>query len=533
MQDFLRQFLARISQSWFRLTSPQRIVLGGSAALALAGLLALAIWPAVSERAAQAESKSGWGTLFRNLDAPEAAQIVEGLKSAKVEYKLENNGRDILVPRQKLDEQRLAFAAQGLPRTGSVGWEIFDKTQLGLTDFVQNINYRRALEGEISRTIAALAPVENARVLISIPKPSLFTEKEQPPTASVVLKLKSGQELDRKSVKGISQLIASSVEGLKPQNVTILDAEGRVLNKGGGDSGAAASEANNELRGQVEAYLQNKVSDILDGVVGAGNHRVQVSADLDFESVEKTAETYDPQSKTVRSEQTEEETKEGSPTDGNDTRESRTANYEIDRTVVKSVSAPGSVRKRVTVSVAVDGHWEQPQPGKDGKIPKDAKPAWKPRSQDEVAQLNELVRNAIGAQAGNDNVFVTCVKFENPLVEAALADMGRTRPPWADWIRWAILGASILAGLLLLRGLVKVMQDAANPPRPAYADLLPPEFEETPEDEMIQEAVRVNDLLSRLENMTKAEPGNFSKLIRTWLQEGSAAAQERNGKKGR
>jgi flagellar M-ring protein FliF len=529
MQDFLRQFLARLSQAWSQLTGGQKALLGGSAALAFAGVLSLAIWPAIADRATDSDSKSGWGVLFRNLDAPEASQIVEGLKTAKVEYKLENGGRNILVSREKLDEQRLAFAAQGLPRSGSVGWEIFDKTQLGLTDFVQNINYRRALEGEISRTIAGLAPVENARVLISIPKPSLFTEKEQPATASVVLKLKPGQELDRKSVKGISQLIASSVEGLKPANVTILDAEGRVLNKGGGDGPEAMTEANNETRAQVEATLQNKVSEILDGVVGAGNHRVQVSVDMDFESVEKTAETFDPASKVVRSEQTEEETKENSPSDGNDNRESRTANYEIDRTVVKSTSTPGSVRKRVTVSVAVDGHWEAPT---DSAAKKGEKPVWKARSLEEIQQLSELVRNAVGAQPGSDNVFVTCVKFENPLVTAALEDMGRTAPPWAEWIRWIILGVSAIAGLLLLRSLVRVMQEATQPPKPAYAELVLPDSEEEAEEEIIHEAVRVNDLLSRLENMTKAEPANFSKLMRSWLLEGSASSQERSGKKG-
>lgn len=536
MLDFLRQFLARLSQAWSRFTKGQKFVLGGSAALAFAGLVALSIWPAISEKAAQSDSKSGWGTLFRNMEAPEAAQIVEGLKTAKIEYKLENNGKDILVPRDKLDEQRLAFAAQGLPRTGSIGWEIFDKTQLGLTDFVQNINYRRALEGEIARTIAGLAPVENARVLISIPKPSLFTDKEQPPTASVVLKMRAGQDLDRKSVKGISQLIASSVEGLKPANVTILDAEGRVLNKGGGEGQSALTEANNELRSQVEAYLQNKVSEILDGVVGAGNHRVQVSADLEFESVEKTAESYNPASKVVRSEQTEEETKENSPTDGTSNRESRTANYEVDRTVVKSVSAPGSVRKRVAVSVAVDGRWESvPDTTKKDA---EAKPVWKARTPDEVTQLTELVKNAVGAQTGTDNVFVTCVKFENPVVAAALEEMGSKAAPWAEWVRWAILGLSVLAGLILLRSLVKVMQEAMNPPKPAYADVLPPDAPEgeEAEEEMFAEAVRVNDLLSKLESMTKAEPGGFSKLVRSWLQEGSASNPDRGatgGKKGR
>ncbi|MEK7395231.1 MAG: flagellar basal-body MS-ring/collar protein FliF, partial [Fibrobacterota bacterium] len=240
MLEYFRQFLARLSEAWSKLEKGQKIVLGASAALAFLGLVSLVVFPSVAKTMASSDEKSGYGTLFRNLDAPEASQIVEGLKTNKVDYKLENNGRDILVKKDKLDEQRLALAAQGMPRSGFVGWEIFDKTQLGLTDFVQNINYRRALEGEIARTISGLGQVENARVLISIPKPSLFTEKDQPPTASVVIKMKAGQELDRKSVKGIAQLIASSVESLKPSNVTILDSDGRVLNRGGGEGPGSA-----------------------------------------------------------------------------------------------------------------------------------------------------------------------------------------------------------------------------------------------------------------------------------------------------
>ena len=522
MLEYFRQFLARLSEAWSKLEKGQKIVLGASAALAFLGLVSLVVFPSVAKTMASSDEKSGYGTLFRNLDAPEASQIVEGLKTNKVDYKLENNGRDILVKKDKLDEQRLALAAQGMPRSGFVGWEIFDKTQLGLTDFVQNINYRRALEGEIARTISGLGQVENARVLISIPKPSLFTEKDQPPTASVVIKMKAGQELDRKSVKGIAQLIASSVESLKPSNVTILDSDGRVLNRGGGEGPSAISEANNEIRAQVEVQLQNKVSEILDGVVGAGNHRVQVSADIDFDQTEKTAESFNPQSKVVRSEQTEEETKENSPAEGNVSRESRTANFEIDRTVVKSVSAPGSMRKRVTVSVAVDGRWESiPDTGKDKK--KGAtRQDWTSRTTDEVSQLTELVRNAVGAQPGSDNVFVTCVKFENPIVATALEEMNQRQQPYGDWIRWGIIGLIVIAGLLLLRSLVKLLQETMTPPQPAYAEVVPQELsDEEQEEQVYVEAVRVNDLLSKLEVMTKAEPGGFAKLVRSWLQEGS------------
>ncbi len=526
--EVLREFLARLAEAWNRLGRGQKGILAISAALAFTGLLVLAVWPAISRPAD--DDKTGFTALYRNLDPAEASQIVEGLKATKTEYKLENQGRDILVPRSVVDEQRISFAAQGLPRSGTVGWEIFDKSQLGLTDFVQNINYRRALEGEISRTIAGLGPVEAARVLISIPKPTLFTDREQPPTASVVVKMKAGQELDRKTVKGIAQLIASSVEGLKPQNVTLLDQEGKVLNRGGGDDPSSIVEGNSEMRGQVEAYLQNKVSDILDGIVGQGNHRVQVSAEVDFDQTERTEESYDPASKVVRSEQTEEETKENSPAEGNVARETRTANYEISRSVVKTISAPGSVRKRVTVSVAVDGKWQKPS---DSALQadKEAMPKWEARSADEIAQLTELVRNAVGAQPGNDNVFVTCVKFENPVVELAMAEMTRRPLPWQQYAWWFVIAIVVVAGILLTTSLVRILKDAVTPPQPAYADLVTPTDHAIEEAEVAAEAVRVNDLLSRLEGMTKSEPGNFSKLIKTWLQESNQ--DDKTPRKGR
>jgi len=527
--DLLREFLARLAEAWNRLGRGQKIVLGASAALAFAGLLVLAVWPSMASQSD--DSRKGFATLYRDLDPAEASQIVEGLKTAKIEYKLEEQGKTIMVPRAVVDEQRISFAAQGLPRSGTVGWEIFDKSQLGLTDFVQNINYRRALEGEIGRTIAGLGPVEAARVLISIPKPTLFTDREQPPTASVVVKLRAGGDLDRKTTKGIAQLIASSVEGLKPQNVTILDQEGKVLNRGGGEDPSAVVEGNAEMRGQVEAYLQNKVSDILDGVVGQGNHRVQVSAEVDFDQTEKTQETFDPESKVVRSEQSEEETKENSPAEGNTSRETHTSNYEISRSTVKTTSAPGSIRKRVTVSVAVDGRWQNPTDSA-AKGDKEAKPVWIARTPEEISQLTELVRNAVGAQTGNDNVFVTCVKFENPMVELAMSEMGRKPLPWQQYAWWGLVALVVAAGILLARSLVRILQDAVTPPQPAYASLvMPPDATVMEEDEIAAEAVRVNDLLSRLEHMTQNEPTSFSKLIRTWLQESGQA--EKPAKKGR
>lgn len=216
-------------------------------------------------------------------------------------------------------------------------------------------------------------------------------------------------------------------------------------------------------------------------------------------------------------------------------RETRTANYEIDRTVVKSVSAPGALRKRVTVSVAVDGRWEKLPDSVKAKAGKDAPSSeWKPRTTDEISQLTELVRNAVGAQPGSDNVFVTCVKFENPVVEMALEEMGRKQQPWGDWIRWGIAGIVVIAGLLLLRSMVKLLQETMTPPQPAYAEVVPQDHfsEEAEEEEVYVEAIRVNELLGKLEAMTKAEPGGFSKLVRSWLQEGgsTSAKEPKKGK---
>jgi flagellar M-ring protein FliF len=518
MPEFLKTLLARLSEGWNQLTGGQKFILASSAVLAMAGIVLLLSWPAKEPEGA-AQDSSHWAILFRNVDPTEGNTILTGLKNAKIAYKLENEGKDIYVPRDKVYEQRMSFSAQGIPRTGGIGYEIFDKTNLGVTDFVQNINYRRALEGEIARTIGSLTEVELARVNLNLPKPSLFTDKAIAPTASVVLKLRPAAELDRKTVKGIAQLVASSVEGLKPGAVTILDQNGKVLNRGGDNPSADITDANNEIRTQVEAYLRSKVEEMLDGVVGPGAHRVQVECDIDFEQVDKTVESYDPDKKVVRSEQSEEETKNNSPADGNTTRETRTANYEIDKTVMKVISAPGSVRKRVSVSVAVDGRWEKGGKNGDSAV-------WKARSPEEMSQLTELVRSAVGAVPGSDNVYVTNVRFENPAVVAQVEELTRKKPvPWDDILRYGVAFLALVAGFFFLRGLLRIATEAANPPAPKYASL---ELAIADEEELASTPVNVNDMLAKVEAATKQDPLSFSRLVRSWLQDDGNANKEKD-----
>jgi flagellar M-ring protein FliF len=520
MPEFLKTLLARLAEGWNQLTGGQKFILAASATLAITGIILLLSWPSKEPEGAASDS-SKWAILFRNVDPSEGNTIVTGLKNAKIPYKLESEGRDIYVPRDKVYEQRMSFSALGVPRSGGIGYEIFDKTNLGVTDFVQNINYRRALEGEISRTIGSLTEVEIARVHLNLPKPSLFTEKSVPPTASVVLKLKPAAQLDRKTVRGIAQLVASSVEGLKSGSVTILDQSGKVLNRGGDNPNAEITDANNEVRTQVEVYLRSKVEEMLDGVVGPGAHRVQVEVDIDFEQVDKTIESYNPEKKVVRSEQSEEESKTNSPSDGNTTRETRTANYEIDKTVMKVISAPGSTRKKVSVSVAVDGRWEKGGKNGDSAV-------WKSRTPEEMSQLTELVKSAVGAMPGGDNVYVTNVRFENPAVEAQVEELIRKKPvPWDDITRYGIAFLALIAGFFFLKGLLKLATEAANPPAPKYADLQIAMADEE-EDEA---PVKVNDMLARVEAAAKADPMSFSKLVRSWLQDDNNNANGNKEKK--
>ncbi len=227
----------------------------------------------------------------------------------------------------------------------------------------------------------------------------------------------------------------------------------------------------------------------------------------------RTGEKIDiPEKKVVRSEQSEEETRVNSPADGNTTRETRTANYEIDKTVMKVISAPGSNRKRVSVSVAVDGRWEKGGSKGDSAI-------WKSRTPEEMTQLTELVKSAVGATPGNDNIYVTNVRFENPAVEAQVEELTRKKPvPWDDIAKYGIAILALIAGFFFLKGLLKIATEAANPPAPNYASL---ELAMADEEELENAPVNVNDMLAKVEAATKADPLSFSRLVRSWLTDDS------------
>ncbi|MBW2096481.1 MAG: flagellar M-ring protein FliF, partial [Deltaproteobacteria bacterium] len=244
--------------------------------LVAGGFIALVIWT----------NRTDYQILFSNLDATDASRITEKLKSKKIPFQLEDGGRAIMVPENQVYQLRLEMASQGLPKGRNVGFEVFDKLPFGTTEFVQKLKYQEALQGELARTIMQFDSVEQARVHIVPVGDSLFVEPDKKATASVVLRLQSGRALDRRQLQGIINLVACAVEGLKPENVTVVDMDGGLLSGGKGeDQGAEMSSSQFEYRRKLEKSLENRIRTMLEPVVGANKVVAKVSAEVDFRQV--------------------------------------------------------------------------------------------------------------------------------------------------------------------------------------------------------------------------------------------------------
>jgi len=518
MSEFFKQLLTQLRDIWVRFNSLQKALIVSVFVITFVGLIVV-----ISIQGFGGSDNSGKATLFANLELNDAAEITAYLKENKFDYELDNDGRTILVPKASVHEVRMSLARAGLPREQGKGYELFDKNQMGMTDFTQNLNYRRAVETELMRSIETFSEIEKARVHINIPKQTIFMEKKEEATASVIVKLRPSQQLKETQVKGIQHLIASAIEGLRARQVTILDDHGNMLTKGYADNAVAeATDHNMELKRSVEGYMEFQVNTILEGVLGPNKARVKVSADLDFDQISRTVETYDPSKKVVRSEQRDDGTKRNSPIAGDETKEGSITNYEINRTVSQIAQTPGNT-KRLTVSVAVDGTYEKDKSGKK---------TYKPRSPEELQVLNQLVRNAVGfTQERNDDVYVASVQFDRSDVEEELASVDQlsNRELYETWALRGTIILIILLAFVFLRKVAVSMIEAMNPPVPRFAGInLEGEKQDVPE-----RVKRHNELLSKLEEYTVSNPTVVAELLRSWLSQGEekkAAAGGKNGK---
>lgn len=374
--------------------------------------------------------------LYSNLDLKEAAEITAALDQAGIKYQAKGDGSTVMVDRDNVASTRLMLASKGLPTAGSVGYEVFDNAPaLGQTEFVQNINNKRALEGELARTIASLKGISSARVHLVMPRRELFQEEAAQPTGSVVVGL-SGQDLSGEQVRSIRNLVAGAVPGLKASNVTLVDDKNRLLAAGGEDDpllGAAGAEK----RTEIEENLRRRVKEIVEGVVGTGAARVTVTAELDMNSITREQTQFDPDGQVVRSTRTTSATDtstEPSP-DGLVTAEANIpgdvnaqpgagvngsssdqtdelTNYEISNTRTTEVIMPGGVKK-LAVAVVVDGVLT---PAADAN----AAPTYAPRSAEDMQRLDQLVKAAVGFSADRgDTVEVLNVRFSHDAAVAA------------------------------------------------------------------------------------------------------------------
>ena len=442
--------------------------------LALLGVAALCgvIFGVIIYQARMAD----YQVLFANLNAADASSVVDFLKERKMAYRLDDGGKDILVPADKVYELRLSLAGSGLPTGGGVGFEIFDRQSFGLTDFAQKVNYRRALQGELARTIASLAPVEAARVHLALPEKRLFRDDAQPATASVIIKLANGGQLKDNQIQGIVHLVSGSVEGLEPENVTVVDATGRVLTETRhADTGGAMSPGMLDFQKAVELRLEQRGQSLLDRAVGVGNAMVRVTAQLDFSQKERVEESYDPNAVAVRTESavTESSTSEsnsgipgvqsnvgeGSGTAAagpSSNRTEETSNYEISKVVSKQVDPMGAI-KMLSVSVLVG---DKTLTAADGTSKVEA------RSADELKDIEQMIRSALGLTASRgDQLSVVSMPFETgfdnePLLKPSPADQINQ---WLPLIKYSLLGlGALLAYLLLVKPMLRSIQSRKN-----------------------------------------------------------------------
>lgn len=512
-------------------------------------------------------NSSSYHLLFSDLDAESASEVVARLKAQNVPYQLDEGGRGVRVPASRVDELRLGFAGQGLPSAGRIGFEIFDRTAFGATEFLEQVNYRRALEGEIARTIATIAEVSAARVHIAMARDSLFGEREQPAKASVVLKLRNGNRpLAASTVSGIASLVASSVEGLRREAVVIMDSYGRPLFRAEESGEDALDGLQLERQQRLERDLGTRVVALLEPVVGAERVRVNVSARLNPQTLDETEERWDPESVVVRSKQTQSDGTVGpagaptgiagaranlpppAPTAGaasaaaeppspspavaaDDLTASRTAettNYEISRSVRHTIS-PGGELARLSVAVLVDNAVSV-TPGSDGQ----PKRSSAPRTPEEMQKIQGIVAAAVGFDAARgDQLTVENIPFDEVAAEPETppAFWQRYAPYLLDGARIGAVLLLVLAALLFVirpairRGLGTV---AASRQSPQLPQALPRTVEDLQGDIEAQlqaaeakaiEPRKAAALTKRLTAMTQKEPENAARLIRSWLTE--------------
>lgn len=463
MNQNLTKLLGQLRAIWQQLGVSQRVSVLGATAVLLGGLIALSVWSA----------RPQYSLLYGKLSDTESAKVIQALDDAKVPYRIGSGGSAILIPADKVHVMRMQLAGRGIPRGDGVGFEIFDKPNFGISDFVQRANYLRALQGELGRTIGQLDEVESARVMIVLPENRLLLDKDKHPTASVFVRVRGHTTLQPQSINSIRFLVANAVEGLKPNFVSVVDNLGNVLSENTeNDSVTGLTTGQLAARRNLEQYLAKKAQDLLEKVLGPGQALVRVAADINFDSVTRTEERYDPDNQVLRTQTKEEENNDtltstasapaglsantstetnltaasGPVANTRNRKSTSTVSYELSKVTSNLMQAAGSIRRisaAVTVATRYEGQGE------------DRKPV--ARSKEEIEKLRRIVQSALGIQTGaeglrNDEITLEELPFNDQFAADLTRELDQQKRHefWMDLARSVAYPALGLVALVVL-----------------------------------------------------------------------------------
>ena len=542
----LRQIWEKSAEFWNGLSRGRKIVLVLAAVSVFSG-----VWKFRDYMARRALRP-----LYTDLAPEEAGVTVSRLKQLEIPYRLAAGGTTIMVPESYLDEARLKLATEKLPRGGRLGFELFDESRFGATEFTEQVNFRRALEGELERTIASIEQVKHARVHISLPKRSVFLDYEQPAKASVVLELERAVELTREQVDSISHLISSAVEGLDPSQVVVVDTGGHILARPKQDQGDY-STGQLDFQRQIEAELRRKILATLEPYVGFDRSRASVAAECDWNGGEQTEEIYDPNTVIMTKQRSEELSRPlqesglpgtasnlprqpATPRQGaaEHSRTMETTNFKTSRTVTSMRLERGNI-KRLSVAVLVDQvvSWDDAA----------QKLVRTPRTVDEMESLRKLVVAAAGIDEKRGDVLIIdnlpFTIFEQP---AGPPEEPETDPGvfWMDWLRknrynflaaFVVLVIGLVVAMVWGRGHKKRKVLKAKRDAEAHSERMQQELEDAEEVRQLKEAEEAKlleglrsttmgtsksqILKKHLEETATKDPAGFVDLLRSWIHE--------------
>jgi flagellar M-ring protein FliF len=550
--EFIKKTTTQLGEFFKSLSGPRKTALVLTTLAVTASFVALFFWA----------GEKAYHTLGTNLASEDATSIMRILREKKIPFKVENDGKTIKIPPEAVYDLRLELAAMGLPQTGVVGYEVFDKQSFGQTSFVQKINQKRALEGELMRTINNLKGVKRSRVHLALPNKSTFIEDQKRPSASVVLDIEPGVQVTDKQINGISRMIASAVEGMELGDVIIVDANGKLLSKNTNDPLAQQTATMLDFQQKMEADYEKRVNEILSKVVGEGKVIAKVALDLDFTQQTETQTSFDDEGKAVKSQQKESHAMDGSrpvpqgppgatantpggPAPAAVTPEVRsntqkayeTTNYSVPETVRRSTKPIGSIKK-MSVAVLVDGMY-----AKDPAKGADAPAVFQKWSDEKLGEFRAIVASSVGLDPKRgDSIEVRNMEFRREELENADAQIAayERRKMIMNLAQYLVIGLAIaLFFFFLVRPFVKWLTENTVENMESFLPKTIEELEKMQPDEEIQqieeaipvivdkvdpEKVEGEMIKEKVVTLIENNPQKAAMILHEWVHQPSKAA---------